>query len=94
MIDLTTEDLVPLKDLPKSLPKRNGKAISTSTLWRWANVGIRGHVLETILIGGQRYSSPQAFRRFVAAGNREKVARPDAARAAEESSLALDALGW
>ena len=94
MIDLEVEDLVPLKEMPKLLPKRAGKAVSISTLWRWANTGARGQVLDTVLIGGQRYSSPQAFRRFVAAGNRGKVARPDAARQADEAAVRLDALGW
>lgn len=94
MIDIATEDLVPLKDLPKSLPKRNGRPVAITTVWRWATAGLKGVRLETILIGGQRFSSLAAFHRFVAAGNRGEVARPDVARAAERTNHALDAMGW
>lgn len=93
-IDLAYEELVPLKELAKSLPKRNGKAPAISTLWRWSTTGVRGVVLQTVLVGGQRYSSPEVFRRFVAAGNQGRVAKPETSRAAEETNRQLDALGW
>jgi hypothetical protein len=36
-----------------------------STLWRWAHRGVRGVRLETILIGGRRYTSAEAMARFI-----------------------------
>ena len=98
MIDIETEDLVLLKNLAEHLPKRNGRPVATSTLWRWSSTGVKGVQLETVLVGGQRYSSLEAFRRFVAAGNqRGQVKKPDPARVAVETTRALeklDRLGW
>ena len=97
MIDIETESLVLLKELAKDVPKRNGKPVAISTLRRWSTAGVKGVQLETILVGGQRYSSLEAFRRFVAAGNQGKVKKPDQAKAVEETSRALeklDRLGW
>ncbi len=94
MIDIETEDLVLLKNLAKSLPRRSGKPVAISTLWRWSTSGVKGVQLETILVGGQRYSSLEVFRRFVAAGNRGKVARPDPVKAGEKANQLLDQKGW
>lgn len=47
--------------------KRGGVNISTG--WRWILRGVRGHKLESALIGGQRYTSEEAFCRFIAAIN-------------------------
>ena len=94
MIDIETEDLVLLKELPKRLPQRSGKPVATSTLWRWSTTGVKGVQLETILVGGQRYSSLEAFRRFVAAGNQGKVARPDPVKSSERANQLLDQKGW
>jgi len=94
MIDIDTEDLVLLKDLAGHLPKRAGKPVAISTLWRWSTTGVKGIQLETILVGGQRYSSLEAFRRFVAAGNQGKIARPDPVKAGERANQLLDQKGW
>lgn len=47
--------------------KRESKAIST--IWRWAQAGVRGHRLETWHIGAMRYSSVEAVERFYEAIN-------------------------
>jgi len=59
MIDLS-ESLLTLTSAAQSLP---GKPHS-STLHRWRLRGIRGVRLETILIGGVRYTSREALQRF------------------------------
>ena len=38
-----------------------------STLRRWCSRGIRGRVLETVLIGGRRWTSREALERFFTA---------------------------
>lgn len=63
-LDLQKERLISLKEAPKHLPKRNGKRAHYSTIFRWANKGARGRVLESILVGGVRYTSVEALRRF------------------------------
>ena len=64
MADLLDEDLVPFAHAIRSLPGRP----HISTGYRFISArGCRGVVLETILVGGRRYTSRQALRRFVAA---------------------------
>ena len=97
MIDIETEQLVPLKEMPRCLPLRAGKPVAISTLWRWSSTGVKGVQLETVLVGGQRYSSLEAFRRFVAAGNLGKVKTTDPGQASQKTTKTLeklDRLGW
>lgn len=68
MIDLRNEPLIPLGDVPKLKvfeAFEAGKRICVTTLWRWANHGIGGRKLETIKLGGRRYTSFAALERFV-----------------------------
>ena len=69
MIDPEVEELIIIKDVCKMFPGRAGKGISLSTIWRWMLHGCRGHKLEWLLIGGQRYTSRQAVLRHLAAIN-------------------------
>jgi hypothetical protein len=69
MHDLMKERLVSLKEARQEFPKRP----SIPTLWRWILGGVSGVRLESILIGGRRYTSGEACRRFVAACNQAKV---------------------
>jgi hypothetical protein len=60
MIDLQTETLVPLTQAGARLPHRP----HGSTLRRWAYRGVAGVVLETVKLGGRRFTSAEALRRF------------------------------
>ena len=64
MIDVQ-EQLIELSVLPGHLPRKKGKKIHISTIHRWRARGIRGHKLETILVGGVRYTSLEAVNRFL-----------------------------
>ncbi|GAG89257.1 unnamed protein product [marine sediment metagenome] len=59
-IDIQTERTVTFKEAARYLPGHP----AISTLHRWRNRGIKGVKLETIRIGGVRYSSRQALQRF------------------------------
>jgi hypothetical protein len=73
MIDSTTETLISLADAAKSVPRRRrGRKTHLSTLYRWATVGVRGVVLETLQCGGSRITSKQALQRFY-----ERLSGPD-----------------
>jgi hypothetical protein len=61
MIERTTEQLLRLIDLPDVLPSRP----ALSTVRRWASDGIDGVVLETMRLGGRRYTSHEAITRFL-----------------------------
>lgn len=65
MIEIGTEELVSLRDVPKLLPaKGNGKRIHISAVYRWVQRGIKGIRLEVIRIGGTSYTSREALQRF------------------------------
>ncbi len=63
MIDLENETLVPFSKVSGEVPGR----IHLSTAHRWRLRGIRGVTLETVLIGGRRFTSKEALSRFFAA---------------------------
>jgi hypothetical protein len=65
MIDSTAETLISLADAAKAVPRRRGgRGTHVSTLYRWATVGVRGVVLETLQIGGTKCTSMDALQRF------------------------------
>jgi Protein of unknown function (DUF1580) len=70
MIDVSNEKLIPLRELARMIPGRNGKPIAFSTVWRWALNGRRGHRLPTIQVGGGRYTTAQWWSDFLTATNR------------------------
>lgn len=55
-----------------ALAAREG--VNVSTVWRWALKGCRGVVLESLSIGGRRYTSEEAFGRFIESSNTAKWA--------------------
>lgn len=66
MIELGKEDLMPLSTAARRIPGRKpGAGLNPSTLWRWAIRGVKGVKLETLIVGGTRYTSAQALQRFV-----------------------------
>jgi len=60
-IDLTTETVFPVSEAPQHIPGRPSKA----SCWRWVLQGVGGIKLESILIGGKRFTSHAAIQRFV-----------------------------
>ena len=63
-IDIETERMVPLAQSPKHIPGRP----NASTPYRWATVGVRGGIrLETVVVGGKRFTSIEAIQRFIRA---------------------------
>ncbi len=60
MIELHSESLLSLPAAAKALPGRPHLA----SLYRWFQRGVRGVKLETILVGGKRFTSREALQRF------------------------------
>jgi hypothetical protein len=59
------ETIVSFAGAAKELPcRRRGRRIHLSTFHRWATVGCRGIVLESIQVGGTRCTSREALQRF------------------------------
>jgi len=68
MIDTTIEQLVSFDDAADYLPSNPHRA----TVWRWSQRGVRGVRLESVLVGGKRFTSREAIDRFLAASNDEQ----------------------
>ena len=64
-IDILSERPLSFNDVAQFLP--HGSRPSYSTWWRWWRYGIRGVRLETVVLGGRRYTSAEAVQRFVSA---------------------------
>jgi Protein of unknown function (DUF1580) len=65
MVDHRSEHVVSFAQAADELPRRRrGRKTHVSTLYRWATVGCRGVILETIQIGGTRCTSREALQRF------------------------------
>jgi Protein of unknown function (DUF1580) len=62
-IEIANETLISFQEAPAFVPGRP----HISTLHRWRLRGVRGVRLETVLIGGRRFTSREALQRFVAA---------------------------
>ena len=69
-IDPLSEKPIPIKVFCKDVPGRDGKSIHWMTLGRWCRQGIRGVVLESLLVGNQLCTTHAAFARFVEAVTR------------------------
>ena len=68
MIDVASETLLTLREAAGRIPgRRGGQRIHVSAVYRWAQRGVRGVVLETIPVGGTLYTSVEAIQRFCAA---------------------------
>jgi len=54
--------------------------VHISTAWRWVLRGCRGHRLESFAVGGKRYTTDEAFSRFISATNGQSPVAPAASR--------------
>ena len=65
MIDPHVEQVMSLTAAAKTLPSiRNGKRPHMCSIYWWSMKGLKGIVLETILISGTRCTSREALLRF------------------------------
>lgn len=60
-IEFQNETLCTITEATKIFPGRPHVA----TVWRWVNNGVRGLRLETIKVGGRRFTSHEAIERFI-----------------------------
>ncbi|BBO35558.1 DUF1580 domain-containing protein [Lacipirellula parvula] len=77
MSDYLNETRVSLSELAT----REG--VNVSTVWRWTLRGVRGVTLESFAVGGRRFTTLQAFERFV---EKSTAASPSLASAAPRPS--------
>ncbi len=85
MIDPQTETLIPFSRVPAEVPGR----IHRATAHRWRQRGVRGVKLESILIGGRRYTSLEKLSEFFAATTAAADGSPPPARASRQRERAI-----
>lgn len=92
MIDIESERLVPINKASKHIPGRP----HLSAVYRW--IGRPNNPLETIKVGGRRFTSVEAIHRFIERGTTGELT-PTAALSArrlreiEQAEAELDAAG-
>lgn len=59
MIDYQTEEIIPIRDVPKIVPQRP----HISAIYRWLNRP--EDPLESLMIGGRRFTSIEAIHSFI-----------------------------
>lgn len=64
---LYDESIMTFSEAARTLPRIDGKRVHASTIWRWAQRGIRGIRLETRRVGGRFFTSREALERFTRA---------------------------
>jgi hypothetical protein len=47
--------------------------VSLPTCWRWSSRGIKGHVLESFSVGIKKFTTREAFERWIARINGEPI---------------------
>lgn len=92
MIDSRKEHLLTLSAAARDIPNRNsGRGVNVSTVWRWTLRGIRGVKLDTILVGGIRYTSHEAMQRFFAATTAAANGQAVLSRTADQRQKQIEA---
>ncbi|MCA8953506.1 MAG: DUF1580 domain-containing protein [Planctomycetes bacterium] len=64
-IDIERDRLVRIRDLPDHIAKRGVQKPHYASVRRWARRGVRGIVLPSIMLGGIRYTSIEAWSWWV-----------------------------
>ena len=80
MIDPEAEQLILPREVCRMFPGRSGKGIALCTALRWMLKGRKGHKLESLIAGGQRYTSREAVSRFLDKLNGGSHYRPNQQR--------------
>jgi len=89
MIDSSTEQLLTVKEATKFFPNRP----SIPSVWRWMLKGCKGVILESMRIGGRRYTRREACVRFLERLTTNKRISSEARDAIEHSRAELDRMG-
>jgi hypothetical protein len=71
-IDIDREELISFTAATKVCKSRPHVA----TVWRWSTIGCHGVVLDSIVIGGRRFTSKEALERFISATDARAKGEP------------------
>ena len=90
-MDIKREQAISLSDVPNHLPKRRGKKVHYSTVYRWVTKGSRGRKLESVMVGGVRYTTVEALERFLSCDSCPSISTDS--KVARAINAALDSAG-
>lgn len=77
-IDINRDELLPFKRASREIPSARGEGgIHVATLYRWAQRGVRGHRLESVLVGGVRMTTRRAIQAFIEKLSNQEGEGPD-----------------
>lgn len=68
---MTDQLLCETRITPSELARQ--QKVALPTVWRWFQRGIRGHILESFNVGQRRFTTREAFARWVSLTNGERV---------------------
>jgi hypothetical protein len=92
------DELLTFKEIAKRLPtRRNGRPVSSNTIFRWASNGCRGIKLQYVQVGANKCSTLKMVEEFFAAlaqqyeAGRPTVSMPEPIRLPAERQRAIDA---
>jgi hypothetical protein len=91
MIDMSNEHLITLSRAARIVNPSDQPHIAT--IWRWVLYGVRGQRLESVIIGGRRYTSEEAIQRFLFALNKPGAVPAPVSAAAIAAGKRLEAMG-
>jgi hypothetical protein len=63
-VDALNEELLTFGQAARRARPKGSRPAAPSTIWRWHSKGIAGVRLETLCLGGTRYTSAEALQRF------------------------------
>lgn len=84
-IEISSETLLTVPQAAQRLPGQP----HISSLHRWRSHGVRGVKLETVLIGGRRFTSVEALERFAARTTAAAEGQPLPIRSSKERERAI-----
>jgi hypothetical protein len=59
--------------------------VSVATSWRWTKRGVKNHVLASFSCGGRKFTTREAFERWIAAINGERIVSGESPRKRERA---------
>lgn len=86
MLSEKWDSLIPIKKAPKHIPTNP----SLATVYRWFQKGCRGVILQTVLIGGRRFTKPAWIDEFIASTQSTPDASLTVSEAHKRCEAALD----
>jgi len=82
-INIYEDDLISISQAARKLPTKPAPA----TIWRWHAKGVNRIKLETVVVGGKRYTTEKAFVEFVRAVTKAADESQDERRRKNDDSV-------